>query len=134
MNLTTARLVELRRDARIERDALLEHRGRLGEDPADALSGTPSVDELVVCAIRDEMLEDRDQLAEFSMARLAARGSGPDAAVHRRNADLVEFALLREIAASVPQLAVAVWGVAHHLDVGGDPEGGSSTEGTTPGP
>lgn len=126
MILTTARLVELRRDARIERDALLEHRGRLGEDPADALSVTPSVDELVVCTIRDEMLEDRDQLAEFSMARLAARGSGPDADAHRRNADRVEFELLREIAAAVPQLAVAVWGVAHDLDVSGDPESGGS--------
>lgn len=117
MNLTTARLVELRQEARLERDTLLEHRGRLGEDPAEALSGTPSVDELVVCAIRDEMLEDRGQLAEFSMARLAARSAGPDAAVHQRNADRVEFDLLREIAAAVPQLTVAVWGVAHRLEI-----------------
>ena len=119
MELTTERLIRLRADARLERDTILEHRVRSGEDPAAAYAEVPEVDEFVVLALRDELLEDRGQLAEFGLARLAARAGGSDAAEHRRNADRVEFELLREIAASVPQLTVAVWRVSHRLDVPG---------------
>lgn len=115
MNVTTARLEELRRFARIERDAILEHEGRLGEDPLATLARVPSVDEFVVHELRNELLEERGQLAEFEMTRLAARGSSADAAEHKRNADRVEFELLREIAAACPPLTVAVWGVAGRL-------------------
>ncbi|WP_053384225.1 hypothetical protein [Leucobacter celer] len=115
--MTTERLQRLRSDARLERDTILEHRMRDGEDPATAVAEVPEVDELVVLALRDEMLEDRGQLAEFGLARLAALSGGPDAHEHRRNADRVEFELLREIAAEVPQLTVAVWRVSHRLDV-----------------
>ena len=45
------------------------------------------------------------------------RGSGPDAAEHRRNADRAEFALLREIAEQVPELTAAVWRLSGSLDV-----------------
>lgn len=117
--MTTERLLRLRSEARIERDALLEHRGRRGEDPATSLAELPSVDELVVIALRDEIMETRGRLAEFSLARMAARSSGPEAELHRRNADRFEFDVLREIAAAVPQLTVAVWSVAHRLDVDG---------------
>ena len=117
MIMTTERLLKLRADARIERDALLEHRMRNGEDPATAITEVPEVDELVVLGLRDELLEDRGQLAEFALARLAARGEGSDAAEHRRNADRVEFELLREIAATTPALAPAVWSVSGRLDV-----------------
>lgn len=115
--MTTERLIRLRDEARIERDALLEHRGRLGEDPATSLAELPSVDELVVVALRDEVMETRGRLAEFSLTRMAARSSGPEADAHRRNADRFEFEILREIAAAVPQLTVAVWRVADRLQV-----------------
>ncbi|RGE23161.1 hypothetical protein [Leucobacter sp. wl10] len=115
--MTTERLRRLRADARLERETLMEHRVRDGDDPADAFAEVPEVDDLVVIALRDEMLEDRGQLAEFGLARLAALSGGPDALEHRRNADRVEFDLLREIAADVPQLTVAVWRVSHRLDV-----------------
>jgi hypothetical protein len=115
--MTTERLQRLRSDARLERDTILEHRMRDGEDPATAVAEVPVVDELVVLALRDEMLEDRGQLAEFGLARLAARSGGPDAREHRRNADRVEFELLREIAAAAPMLTVAVWRAGSGLDV-----------------
>ncbi|GAB2561933.1 hypothetical protein [Leucobacter ruminantium] len=115
--MTTARLQQLRANARLERDVLLEHRMRDGQDPAIAISEVPDVDELVVLSLRDEMLEDRGQLAEFSLARLAARSAGPDADEHRRNADRAEFELLREIAAQVPELTRGVWAAAARLEV-----------------
>lgn len=117
MMVTTARLQRMRADARIERDSLLERSSRLGEDPASSVAEMPSVDEFVVHALRDELLEKRGRLAEFGLARLAAHGPGRDAADHRRDADRVEFELLREIAADVPQLTVAVWAVASRLEV-----------------
>lgn len=117
VRLTTERLQHMRQEARLERQTELEHRVRGGEDPATAYADAPEVDDLVVAWLRDEMLEDRGKLAEFGMARLAARSGAPDAATHRRNADRVEFDLLREIAASVPQLTVAVWRMSHDLDV-----------------
>ncbi len=115
MNLTTEQLEELRAFARIERDAILEHEGRNGEDPLTTLIGIPSVDEFVVRELENELLEERGQLAEFALARLAGRGTAPDAAEHRANADAAEFALLREIAEECPELTVAVWTVAGRL-------------------
>ena len=115
--MTTERLLRLRADARLERDTMMEHRVRDGEDPATAYAEVPEVDDLVVLALRDEMLEDRGQLAEFGLARLAARSGGPDAQEHQRNADRVEFELLREIAASAPMLTPAVWRASGGLDV-----------------
>ncbi len=117
MLMTTERLMRLRADARLERDTILEHRVRDGEDPATAYAEVPEIDEFVVLTLRDEMLEDRGQLAEFGLARLAARSGAVDAAEHRRNADRVEFELLREIAANVPQLTVAVWRVGNRLEL-----------------
>lgn len=117
--VTDERLEQLRSFARIERDALLEHEGRAGVDPLQTLARMPTVDEFVVIELRNELLEERDQLAEFSLARLAGRGSGGDAAAHRQNADRVEFELLQEIADACPELTVAVWQVAGRLD-GGD--------------
>lgn len=106
---------QLRGFARAERDAIMEHRGRDGEDPLVTLTDLPSVDELVVRELRDEMLEQQGRMAEFAMARLASSSSGDDAAEHRTNADRVEFELLREIAADNPELTVAVWAVADKL-------------------
>ncbi|NLA64966.1 MAG: hypothetical protein GX862_03370 [Leucobacter sp.] len=107
----------LRHLARIERTAIMEFRGREGEDPLATLAELPSIDELVVYELRDEMLEGRGQMAEFALARLAASGTSDEAAVHRSNADQVEFELLREIAANNPELTVAVWLVADRLEL-----------------
>lgn len=115
MHIPEDRIEQLREFARIERTAVMELRGRQGEDPLSTLAELPSVDELVVRELRDEMLEDRGQLAEFSMARLAAQGSGADADVHRANADRVEFELLSEIAEHHPELTVAAWAAAGRL-------------------
>lgn len=115
MTVTEARIEELREYARIERTAMLESRGRLGEDPLATLAELPSVDELVVRELRDEMLEARGQLAEFAMARIAARGDNAEASIHRDNANRVEFELLREIARDNPELTVAAWTAASRL-------------------
>lgn len=120
MRVTTERLEQLREFARIERDAILEHEGRQGADPLATLSHIPSVDEFVVHELRNELLEQRGRLAEFEMTRLAARGSAADAAEHERNADRVEFELLREIATACPPLTVAVWAVAGRLRTRGE--------------
>ncbi|GAA2188582.1 hypothetical protein GCM10009786_18230 [Leucobacter alluvii] len=120
LHLTTERLVQLRSDARLERETIMEHLVRDGEDPAIAYAETPEVDDFVVRALRDEMLEDRGLLAEFGLARLAARAGGSDARIHQQNADRVEFELLREIAASAPPLTVAVWRAGQELQVHGD--------------
>ena len=119
MHLTTERLLKLRADARLERETILEHRVRDGEDPAIAYEETPDVDDFVVISLRDELLEHRGQPAEFGLARLAALSGGPDAVEHQRTTDRVEFELLRDIAAAVPELTVAVWRVGNRLNIAG---------------
>lgn len=116
VNLPAERIEELRSNARIERTALMERRGRWGEDPLVTLEDLPSIDELVVRELRDELLEARGQLAEFAMARLIGGGEGAEAEIHRTNADRVEIELLREIAATTPELTVAVWAAAGRID------------------
>lgn len=113
--ITAERLEQLRGFARIERDTILERRAREGVDPAVAVEDIPDVDDFVVSELRTELLEESGRLAEFGLARLAARAGGPDADEHRRNADRVEFELLREIAAASPELTVAVWRAGEHL-------------------
>ncbi len=115
LKVSGERLELLRSQARLERETILERRVRGGEDPAIAVEEVAEVDDFVVWALRDELLELDGQLAEFELARLAARAGGPDAELHRRNADKVEFALLRTIAAAVPDLTVAVWRAGEHL-------------------
>ncbi|WP_017793239.1 hypothetical protein [Leucobacter salsicius] len=111
------RLHRLRADARLERETAMESRVRGGQDPATASEEVPGIDELVVFALREERLEDRGQLAEYALARLAARAGGPDAAEHTRNADRVEFEILRDIADEFPELTVAVWRAGDRLDL-----------------
>ena len=120
MRVSEAQLGHLRDIARIERNAMLEHLGREGQDPAESLILVPSIDELVVRELRDELLEQRGRQAEFLLARLAGRSSADDAAVHRSNADELEFELLREIAASCPELTAGVWEAAGRLGVRAD--------------
>lgn len=119
MKLTSERLQVMRDNARLERLTFLEHRVRMGEDPAVAYDLVPQVDELVVLALRDELLEERGQFAEFSLARLASHSQSPEAEIHRSNADRVEFEVLREIASLVPELTVAVWKSADRLNLEG---------------
>lgn len=113
--LTAERLAQLRGDAALERETMLERRVRGGQDPAIAVEEVPEVDDFVVHTLRDELLEADGRLAEFGLARLAARAGGPDADEHRRNADRVEFELMRQIAAAAPDLTVAVWRAGAHL-------------------
>lgn len=115
VKIASERLEQLREFARIERTAIMEYEGREGEDPLTTLADLPSIDEFVVRELRDEMLESRGQLAEFSLARLAAMGEGDDATTHQMNADRVEFELLREIAEHNPELTVAAWAAAGRL-------------------
>lgn len=117
MTLTSERLERMRHLARIERSAVLEQKGRHGEDPLTTLTHIPSVDEFVVNELRLQMLEDRGMLSEFALARLAGQGTDEDADMHRRNADRAEFDLLREIAEIYPDLATAVWTISDRLDV-----------------
>ncbi|WP_258566678.1 hypothetical protein [Leucobacter luti] len=76
LQVSADRLQQLRSDARLERDTILERRVRGGEDPAIAVEEAPEVDDFVVLALRDELLEDSGRLAEFGLARLAARAGG----------------------------------------------------------
>ncbi|MBL3699710.1 hypothetical protein [Leucobacter luti] len=115
LRVSAVRLERLRSDARLERETILERRVRGGEDPAVAVEEALEIDDFVVLALRDELLEESGRLAEFGLARLAARAGGPDAEAHRLNADRVEFELLRAIAAAVPELTVAVWRAGQHL-------------------
>lgn len=92
---------------------------RSGHDPATAYAETPEVDDFVVIAIRDELLEDRGKLAEFGLARLATRAGGTDAHEHQLTTDRIEFDILREIAAALPELTVAVWRLSHRLNIPG---------------
>ena len=115
MRITSERLEHLRELAQTERDAIMEYRGREGEDPLVTLAELPSVDEFVVRELVNEMLERRGRFAEYSMARLAALGSGEEAVAHRANADRAELEILREIADANPELTVAVWAAAGRL-------------------
>lgn len=111
-------LRRLRDFAKIERDTILERLMREGHDPAVAVAEVPTVDEFVVRSLRDEMLAERGQLAEFALARLASRSASQDATEHRHNADRVEFELMRDIAVRAPSLTQAVWSLCGRLDLG----------------
>lgn len=117
MATSSERLQLLRSHARLERETALESRVRGGQDPSVASDEVPQIDELVVFALREDRLEERGQLAEYALARLAARAGGPDSEQHTRNADRVEFEILRDIAEEYPELTVAVWRAGERLDV-----------------
>lgn len=117
MTLSSDRLHKMRADARLERETALEARVRGGQDLSIAFDEVPDIDELVVQALRDEGLEERGQLAEYALARLAARAGGPDAAEYTRNADRVEFEILRDIVREYPELTVAVWRAGDRLEI-----------------
>lgn len=109
MDLTAVDLPKLRRDAHLERQSIIEHRARDGEDPWDFLPSMPTVDELVVAVLRDDALHDRGLAAQHAMARLAGYSSLDDAQDHKDNADHLEYEVLREIAQVHPELTRAVW-------------------------
>jgi hypothetical protein len=109
-------IVRLRADARLELDVLIEHHARDGEDPWEFLQELPTVDELVVVALRDEALDAQGKTAEYLLARLASETSRADAAELRASADRLEYEILREIAHRHPELTHAVWRLAGQLD------------------
>lgn len=112
----TVDIARMRADARLELDVLIEHHARDGEDPWDFLQELPSVDELVVVALRDDALDARGKTAEYLLARLASETSRSDAAALRSEADRLEYDILREIAYRHPELTPAVWRLAGQLD------------------
>lgn len=116
MSTPHADLAQLRADARLELDVLIEHRARDGEDPWEFLHELPTVDELVVVSLRDTELDERGKTAEYELARLASRTSRADAADLRADADRLEYGILRDIAARHPELTRAVWSLAGELD------------------
>ncbi|GAA3593002.1 hypothetical protein GCM10022198_16100 [Klugiella xanthotipulae] len=107
--IDTESIPHLRRNARLERAALIEHHAREGEDPAEFMAVMPSVDELVVATLLDDELHGRGLAAEHGLARLAGMSTVSDAAEHRRNAEAVERRLLHEIPREHPELSTAVW-------------------------
>ncbi|QPZ38526.1 hypothetical protein [Paramicrobacterium chengjingii] len=109
-------LARLRADARLELDVLIEHRSRDGQDPWDFLQFLPTVDQLVVRALRDDELDRTGKTAEFLLARLGEKTQRPDAARLRIEADRLEYGILREIAHRHPELTQAVWTLAGDLD------------------
>lgn len=117
MTETSDQLATLRAYARLERETAMESLVRGGMDPATASEEVPQIDELVVYMLREDRLEELGLLAQYSLARLSARAGGPDADAHTRNADRVEFRILREIAAKFPELTIAVWRAGDRLDI-----------------
>ncbi|MCW4457326.1 hypothetical protein [Microbacterium sp. MPKO10] len=109
-------LARLRADARLELDVLIEHHSRDGEDPWEFLQHLPTVDQLVVRALRDEELDRTGKTAEFLLARLGEQTQRPDAARLRAEADRLEYTILRDIAHQHPELTRAVWTLAGSLD------------------
>lgn len=109
-------IARLRADARLELDVLIEHHSRDGEDPWEFLHQLPTVDQLVVRALRDDELDRLGQTAEFLLARLGQKAQRPDAARLRAEADRLEYGILRQIAHRHPELTRAVWTLAGDLD------------------
>ncbi|MFC4223986.1 hypothetical protein [Lysinibacter cavernae] len=106
----------LRDNARLEREVMVEHHARDGEDPAEFIADMPSVDELVVTALLADGMHASGVAAEHGMARLAGKSSIQDALEHRQNADRLERTMLHEIAMEHPELSTAVWAMLGRLD------------------
>lgn len=102
-------LAHLRYLARIQRDTAVEQRVRNGEDPATVTTEEPEVDEIVIAMMRDELLDARGLAAEYSLARLAASGTGADAEHLAAAADDIDTRLYREIALQHPELTRTAW-------------------------
>lgn len=109
MNITARDLEQLHRDARLEREVLIEHRCRAGEDPHEFLPELPTIEELVVGELRTREIDERGLGAQFALARLAGRSSIDAALQHRTDADDLEREVLREIGLRVPSLVTTVW-------------------------
>jgi len=116
MGLSTRELARLRRDARDELSVLVDRRARNGEDPWEFMPELPTVDELVVSRLRDDALEREGVAAEYALARLAGHSSAEDAPHHRRNADALDYRLLREIGLAEHELLRTVWVMLGRLD------------------
>ncbi len=107
----------MRRNAYLEREVLIEHHARDGEDPAEFIMDIPSIDELVVGALLSDGLHARGLAAEHGLARLAGKSSVYDAQEHRHNADRIEDEVLHEIAREHPELSTAVWRMLGKLGI-----------------
>lgn len=105
----TDELVLLRGLAQDERDAIIEGRVRRGEDPAIVVAETPEVDDFVVKMLRDDQLDARGLMAEYTLARLAQHDGRADAEAHRRSTDALDAEIYRSIGIAYPALTRAVW-------------------------
>ncbi len=112
------RLDQLRREAQLELEVVIEERRRNGEDPWAFMHELPSVDEIVVAGLRDETLHDRGQFTEKFLAQLAANSDAPDAEALRRRADEIEYDALRQVALDRPELTRAVWSMVGRIGAG----------------
>lgn len=102
---------ELSGRARDERDAVIEHHMRLGEDPAEVFAELPPVEDYIVKALHDDALESEGQLQQYALARLLAQDPDrPDRAEHEAAADRVDERLYRAIGIAYPTLPRAAWG------------------------
>lgn len=110
-------IARMRESARDELDVLIEHRCRQGEDPWEFLPDMPTVDELVVLALRDDALDDRGLTAEYVLAGLAARSTRSDAHEHRRALDRIEAEIIRSIGIEHPALTRTVWTMLGRLEI-----------------
>jgi hypothetical protein len=111
-------IARLREFARDERDVLIEHRSRQGEDPWDFLPEMPTVDELVILSLRDDALDERGLTAEYVLARLAARSTRTDAEEHRRALARIDTEIIRSIGIAYPALTRTAWTMLGRLDPG----------------
>ncbi|SJM50793.1 hypothetical protein [Gulosibacter sp. 10] len=102
-------LAELRELAQFERDSMIERRVREGADPAEVYAELPETEELLVLMLRDDELEARGQMAEYTLARMAQQTRQPNAETLGRLADGIDAGLYRGIARRYPQLSRTVW-------------------------
>jgi hypothetical protein len=108
-------LEQLRHEARLELEVVIEERCRAGEDPWAFMGDLPTVDELVVAMLRNEVLRQSGDATVHYLAVLASNSSAPDAEALRHTADDLEVKALREVALRQPELTRAVWSMVGRI-------------------
>ena len=111
----TISLEQLRREAQLELEVVIDERCRAGEDPWAFMSDLPTVDELVVAMLRNEMLHTSGDATVHYLAVLASNSNAPDAENLRHRADDLEMKALRTVALQRPELTRAVWSMVGRI-------------------
>jgi hypothetical protein len=115
-------IARLREFARDELDVLIENRSRQGEDPWEFLPDMPTVDELVVLSLRDDVLDERGLTAQYLLTRLAARSTRSDADEHRRALERIDAEIIRSIGLAYPTLTRTVWMMLGRFPLADEPD------------